>query len=313
MDDVPTPLLPSSAMLLEVAHTVRKRLMHWHIPDIYDVWRVDEITAFDAVGYRFRRDVEPQSEPPKGYVRLLSFEQGPFVPVDEPYPPPEAWESMGVPEQYKGKPGIAVEVPPSLTDQYATKVWMGVFQWNLNLFPSHPAVEYVQGVFDQILDLQMFVQKDIPDHLQPTPDRPYYMAGRPVPVELLDRLVNATEKLHDAVVAGIVEIDSKCPAKSSEGDRLAEAAQPRLIVDLAALTATERATGITHTLKSEQVARWLKVLAENEGKWITSTQLAGFDPELDGTRTDRLLKSLPEKLRRKIATSSHTGSKITLD
>jgi hypothetical protein len=207
---------------------------------------------------------------------------------------------MDVPDSYQDVAGIATHVPPSLTDRNATWQWMGVFLWNLNLFPSHPAVEYVGAVFQQILELPMYLRGEIPQSLHPLPDRPYYMAGRPVPVELLDQLVAAAEKLHD--LAGPLQGES--PTATSESSN------HKLIVDLLRLVAIDSVSGETIELPSAQSARWLKVLADNEGVWISSSALKEHDAELDGVRTDRLLKLLPEGLAAKIQTSKQHGSRL---
>lgn len=102
--------------------------------------------------------------------------------------------------------GIATRVPSRLTDRSDTWQWMGYFLWNLNQFPSHPAVEYVRMVFDAVLDLPMYFQSELPPRLIFHPDRPYYLAGREQPADLLDRLVSATEKLHDLVIAGTISM-----------------------------------------------------------------------------------------------------------
>ena len=68
----------------------------------------------------------------------------------------------------------------------------------------------------------------------------------------------------------------------------------------------------TIDVRNEQAARWLKVLAERPGKWISGPELVSYDAELDGQRTDRLKNNLPEKLLSLIETSTRTGSRLNL-
>jgi len=85
-----------------------------------------------------------------------------------------------------------------------------------------------------------------------------------------------------------------------------------IMVDLERRTATIVATRKEFELKSEQSLRWLKVLAENEGKWISGSNLKDYDPELEGGRTDRLRKGLPLQLRRLIKTSKRFGARLKM-
>jgi hypothetical protein len=186
---------------------------------------LDEITAMDVVGFRFKKNVRPQQYPPADSVRICAFDQGPLVPVDEEYP--ETWEKLDVPDSYQDSAGIATHIPPSLTDRNATWQWMGVFLWNLNLFPSHPAVEYVGAVFQQILELPMYLRGEIPQSMHPRPDRPYYMAGRPVPMELLNQLVAAAEKVHDLVIGSSLELPrNQRPESSTNTSKANDTSEP---------------------------------------------------------------------------------------
>jgi hypothetical protein len=62
----------------------------------------------------------------------------------------------------------------------------------------------------------------------------------------------------------------------------------------------------------EQPARWLKVLLDNGGQWISAPQLKHYDDELDGARTVRLRKSLPRQLSRLIITDRRKGARLKL-
>jgi hypothetical protein len=87
---------------------------------------------------------------------------------------------------------------------------------------------------------------------------------------------------------------------------------PSIMVDLERRTATIVATRKEFELKSEQSLRWLKVLSENEGKWIAGPKLKDYDQALDGGRTDRLRKGLPSQLSRLITTSKRLGARLKM-
>jgi hypothetical protein len=66
----------------------------------------------------------------------------------------------------------------------------------------------------------------------------------------------------------------------------------------------------TWDVKSVQALRWLKVLSDHPGEWIAGTALAGHDPDLDGARTDRLRKFLPEPVQSLIDSGTGKGSRL---
>jgi hypothetical protein len=92
-----------------------------------------------------------------------------------------------------------------------------------------------------------------------------------------------------------------------EGARIEE---PRLTVNVDQRTAT--LDGQTYDVKSQQALRWLKVLADRPGDWISSTHLHLIDPELDGVRTHRLRKYLPEPIADLIESDTGKGSRLTM-
>lgn len=89
-----------------------------------------------------------------------------------------------------------------------------------------------------------------------------------------------------------------------------ETPPPRLQVDLACMTVT--LDGHKHELDSKQALRWIKVLAEHPGQWISKSELQGYDRELDGTRTDRLKKFLPADVSSLIESKTGKGTRIRL-
>jgi hypothetical protein len=93
------------------------------------------------------------------------------------------------------------------------------------------------------------------------------------------------------------------------------AAQPnpparRLTVDLARKTIT--LDGQTEDVSSLNALRWVKVLNDHQGEWISGKDLAKYDQELQTCRTDRWRTHLPEAIRSLIESQSGAGSRIQL-
>jgi hypothetical protein len=88
-----------------------------------------------------------------------------------------------------------------------------------------------------------------------------------------------------------------------------DATPPALPVQVDVATRTVSFDGALYDV-SEQAARWLKVLADHRGEWISGEQLAGHDPELDGVRTDRLRSRLPDSVRALIDSKPGAGSRM---
>jgi hypothetical protein len=97
---------------------------------------------------------------------------------------------------------------------------------------------------------------------------------------------------------------------SQEGKPDAEQPPPRLIVDLARKTITF--DGEVYEVSSTQALRWVKVLADHPSEWISASELKKHDPDLDGCRTDRLKKHLPDAIRKLIDSQRCKGSRIRL-
>jgi hypothetical protein len=81
---------------------------------------------------------------------------------------------------------------------------------------------------------------------------------------------------------------------------------PRLIVNLANKTIT--LDGQIYDVRSENALRWVKVLADHAGEWISSTKLREYDEELDGVRTDKL--TLPDAIAKLIESQRGAGSRV---
>jgi hypothetical protein len=87
----------------------------------------------------------------------------------------------------------------------------------------------------------------------------------------------------------------------------------RLAVDLDRMTAT--LDGTTYDVESECALRWLKVLKEHPGKWISGGErgdLKKYDKNLYAARTNRWRQDLPEPIRLLIDSKPGTGSRLNL-
>jgi hypothetical protein len=85
---------------------------------------------------------------------------------------------------------------------------------------------------------------------------------------------------------------------------------PRLTVDLVKKTIT--LDGVGYDVSSTQALRWIKVLADHPGEWISRPQLKDYDPDLDGCRTDHLKEYLPDAILNLIDSKTGAGSRIRL-
>jgi hypothetical protein len=99
---------------------------------------------------------------------------------------------------------------------------------------------------------------------------------------------------------------------SNDVDRPTPGPPPRLSVDLARKTITF--DGQKFDVLSEGALRWVKVLADHPGEWISGPDLKKYDSALDGARPDRLkkAKSFPDSIRAIIETRRGPGSRLNL-
>jgi hypothetical protein len=82
-------------------------------------------------------------------------------------------------------------------------------------------------------------------------------------------------------------------------------------IDLSTSTAIIANGGASIQL-DERAARWLKVLCDHPGKFISTTDLESHDTELIGARTDRLFAKLPRQLKKFIDPQPGKGSRILM-
>jgi hypothetical protein len=89
------------------------------------------------------------------------------------------------------------------------------------------------------------------------------------------------------------------------------ASSPALLtVDLDRMTIT--LLDQSYEVKSEAALRWVKVLADHAGDWISSPKLKDYDPELDGCRPDQLKDYLPDAVLDLIESRTGAGSRLLL-
>ena len=109
--------------------------------------------------------------------------------------------------------------------------------------------------------------------------------------------------------AGIIE------AAIKDIEEIVGPQKPELIVDVERLTAVFNQPGlnpIEFRLGNETAARWLKGLANHEGRAVTMAELADDDIELAEARATRLREALPLKIRKWIKCQRGKGCCLTL-
>ena len=85
----------------------------------------------------------------------------------------------------------------------------------------------------------------------------------------------------------------------------------RLEVDLACMTATLDNT--VFEVKSQHALRWLRILVEHSGEWISGKDLETYDSELMQVRTHRLKTHLPAEISALIDSDTGKGSRIRFE
>jgi hypothetical protein len=118
------------------------------------------------------------------------------------------------------------------------------------------------------------------------------------------------------------EVCLRLAAIHAESDRLSgEAAraekpqglpEPRLYVDLAGMTVA--LNGKSYDVPSKLALRWLMVLVDHPGQWISAADLQSYDSELQGDpfRPDRVKHHLPAKVLALIDSDRRKGSRLRL-
>jgi hypothetical protein len=84
----------------------------------------------------------------------------------------------------------------------------------------------------------------------------------------------------------------------------------RLTVNLPARTLT--LDGADHTVFSEAALRWVEILVDNAGEWVSSADLEKADRNLLNRRTDQYKHFLPKQVLRLIDSRRGLGSRIRL-
>jgi len=114
------------------------------------------------------------------------------------------------------------------------------------------------------------------------------------------------------VLNGLVEWIELPEGPPTGGKALEESPPPlpRLIVDIE----KEQATfdGKPYEVSSKNALRWIKVLGEHAGEWISGIDLKRYDSELDGARTHKLKPYLPDPILALIDSETGKGSRIRL-
>lgn len=117
------------------------------------------------------------------------------------------------------------------------------------------------------------------------------------------RLAEVIETAVDAMEADSTR-EAVAAAPASDGNT---ALEPSIIVEVDRSRIIFQ--GETFDVGSPQALRWLKVLTDHPGVWISSADLTRHDSELDGARTSRLWKELPSAVAEHVKTKPGTGSR----
>jgi hypothetical protein len=70
--------------------------------------------------------------------------------------------------------------------------------------------------------------------------------------------------------------------------------------------------GTGHDVTSQNALRWVKVLVEHPGEWISSAELKRYDSESQDNRTDRWREYLPEAVLSLIQSVTGKRSRVRL-
>jgi hypothetical protein len=100
--------------------------------------------------------------------------------------------------------------------------------------------------------------------------------------------------------------------QATEAPKPNEPPPPRLTVNLPGMTVT--LDDNTYNTDSKQALRWLQILADHPGEWLSSTECATLsnDALMGDYRPHRLMHKLPEPVRTLIETNRRKGYRITL-
>jgi hypothetical protein len=98
------------------------------------------------------------------------------------------------------------------------------------------------------------------------------------------------------------------PRTNGSGGNFADSRANRLTVDLAKRILI--LDGQIFDVESELALRWVKVLADRPGEWVSSRDLESLDRDLVSVRTDKLRRHLPAEILRMIESKTGAGSRL---
>ncbi len=84
------------------------------------------------------------------------------------------------------------------------------------------------------------------------------------------------------------------------------------LLDVALEKMTITLDGVEFDVKSVQALRWVNVLADHPGEWISGKDLADHDDGLVDVRTDKLKTQLPDAIQNLIDSRTGAGSRLSL-
>jgi len=111
------------------------------------------------------------------------------------------------------------------------------------------------------------------------------------------------EELRDVVALAEAE-PARGPAKQED-------APPRPVVTVDLKRMVLSIDGRTYAVDSALALRWVKVLTERPGHWVSASDLRKHDPELEGARPDKFKKKLPDAILSHIDSDRRKGSRFS--
>ncbi len=133
-------------------------------------------------------------------------------------------------------------------------------------------------------------------------------SGHDVPIDLFAQFGVDRSLLHVRMRCERARLLKQLPTAEPGPQIDEQPASQWLVADVNRMTIT--LDGVSHDVDSEDAVRWVKVLADRSGEWVSSSELKIYDIELDGSRPDRLKRYLPEAILSLIQSNTRKGSRI---
>jgi hypothetical protein len=130
----------------------------------------------------------------------------------------------------------------------------------------------------------------------------------PLLVELKDQIAATKLKTPDSLPDRLIGFLVAAAGAARESTEPKRHRKPRLTVKLREKTIT--LDGKAYDVRSLQALRWVKVLADRPGEWVSSKSLQEFDEVLKEVRPDKLRTYLPHEISSLIESRTGAGSRL---